>query len=65
MAIKIIFHNKTIEINDNNLPVKNVLQKLEIHPESYLIVKNGELITEEEILYDGDQIKLIAAISGG
>ena len=65
MAIKIIFHNKTIEINENNLPVKNVLLKLDLHSESYLIVKNGELITEEELLYDGDQIKLIAAISGG
>jgi sulfur carrier protein ThiS len=30
-----------------------------------LPVRNGELITDEVILKDGDELKLVAVISGG
>jgi sulfur carrier protein len=65
MAIKIILQKKVIEINKSKISLKNVLLELDLHPESYLAVRNGELITEREILQDGDEVKLIAAISGG
>jgi sulfur carrier protein ThiS len=30
-----------------------------------LAIRNGEMITEEEILNDGDEIRLVAVVSGG
>jgi sulfur carrier protein ThiS len=43
----------------------DALKKNNILPEGVLCTRVGELITEDEILKDGDVIKLIAAISGG
>jgi len=34
-------------------------------PESVIATRDGEMITDDEILRSGDVIKLIAVISGG
>ena len=41
------------------------LEKIDILPESVIATREGEMILEDEILKDGDVIKLIAVISGG
>ena len=43
----------------------NALKKIDVLPEAVLVTRDGELITEDEILKDGEQIRLIAVISGG
>jgi sulfur carrier protein len=47
------------------MTIRHAILKLDIIPESVLPVKNGELMTDDEILEDGDEIKLVAVISGG
>ena len=41
------------------------LKKCEILSESVIATRDGELILDDEILKDGDVIKLVAVISGG
>ncbi|NQU30656.1 MAG: MoaD/ThiS family protein [Anaerolineae bacterium] len=41
------------------------LKKLEILPESVICVREGELLTEDNMLKDGETIKLVSVISGG
>ena len=41
------------------------LGKADILPESVLATRQGELILEDEILQDGEVVKLVAVISGG
>jgi sulfur carrier protein ThiS len=41
------------------------LEKCGILPESVIATHLGELILDDEILHEGDEIKLIAVISGG
>ncbi len=43
----------------------DALKKSDIVPESVIATRDGELITDDEILRPGDEIKLIAVISGG
>ena len=43
----------------------SALQKIDIVPESVIATREGEMILDDEILKDGDVIKLIAVISGG
>ena len=45
--------------------VKDLLHQLKINPESVLVVRNNEVITEEETLQDNDKIELLSVISGG
>jgi sulfur carrier protein len=41
------------------------LKMINILPESVIAVRDGEMILEDEILKDGDVVKLVAVISGG
>lgn len=43
----------------------SALQKSNIVPESVIATRQGEMILEDEILKDGEVIKLVAVISGG
>ncbi len=66
MTITAILKNKEYVFTDTkDLTVRKVFKKLDILPETYLCVREGELITEQELLREGDVIRLIAVISGG
>lgn len=41
------------------------LRKCNIIPESVIATREGEMILDDEILRDGDVVKLVAVISGG
>jgi sulfur carrier protein ThiS len=43
----------------------SALEKISVIPESVIATRAGEMILEDEILKDGDVVKLIAVISGG
>lgn len=64
MAVKIILRGKEYEVKPG-MTVLHSLEKIGVTPESVLVTRNGELITEDEILKDGEVIKLVAVISGG
>lgn len=55
----------TEKINFTGTKVKDLLQQLKLNPESFLVVRNNEVITEEDILRDQDKIELLSVISGG
>jgi len=48
-----------------NQTVAQAIQQLGLPPESYLAVRNGEMITEKDLLRAGDVVRLIPVISGG
>ena len=64
MAVNIILRDKEYEIKAP-LTVHQAFSQLEILPESVLATRDNELVTEDEVLRDGDVIKLVAVISGG
>ena len=64
MSAKLILRDKEIEIK-HGMTVRIALQKINVMPETVLAIRNGELITDDEIVRDGDVIKLVAVISGG
>ncbi|PKO13570.1 MAG: thiamine biosynthesis protein ThiS [Chloroflexi bacterium HGW-Chloroflexi-10] len=66
MSVTIIIRKKTFEIeNTQDLNVRKAMDSVNILPEAYLAVRNGEILTEREILRDGDIVKFIPVISGG
>jgi sulfur carrier protein len=58
------YRKKKYEVK-SGMTLRDALKKLDIIPESVIPVKNGELITDDVLLEDGDQIKLLGVISGG
>jgi len=45
--------------------VTDLLNKLEINPDTVLVVKNNEVVLSDEILSETDEIKILSVISGG
>jgi sulfur carrier protein ThiS len=64
MPVTFILRDKQYEVRAG-MTVRHALEKIGIELESVLATREGELITEDEILKEGDLIKLIAVISGG
>ena len=49
----------------HGMTIRTALQKLNIQAESVLATRNGELVTDDEIIHEGDIINLVRVISGG
>ena len=62
--VKLILRDKEYQIKPG-MTLLSALHKSEIVPESVIATREGEMILEDEILNEGDVIKLIAVISGG
>lgn len=65
MPITILLRKQPLVLEEKSIQVKLALEKLGLSPESYLVVRNGELVNENETLREGDTVRLVAAISGG
>ncbi len=55
--------NKEEIVDVKSIP--EIFNKLKINPQTVLIVKNDELIMEDDELKNNDKIKLLSVISGG
>ena len=64
MPAKLILRDKEYEVK-SGMTLLDALKKSNIVPESVIATRDGEMITEDEILRKDDVIKLIAVISGG
>jgi sulfur carrier protein ThiS len=62
--VKLILRNHEHEIRPG-MTLLSSLKLINVLPESVLAVRNGEMILEDEILKDGDLVKLVSVISGG
>ncbi|MBT3320956.1 MAG: thiamine biosynthesis protein ThiS [Anaerolineae bacterium] len=60
----IILRDKKYEVKAGST-LRVALRRLEILPESVICVREGELITEDNIIKEGETIKLVSVISGG
>jgi sulfur carrier protein len=63
-VVKLILRDQEYEVKPG-MTLLSALQKSEILPESVIATRDGEMILEDEILKDGEVVKLIAVISGG
>jgi sulfur carrier protein ThiS len=62
--MQITFREKNWEIK-GGATARDTLKKLGVNAESVLIVVNGKIVTDDVILREDDQIKLVAVVSGG
>ena len=64
--MKVILRNPRREVELEGVRrVAEVFRRLELVPESYLVIKSGELVTSDEPVSDDDVLELRPVISGG
>jgi sulfur carrier protein ThiS len=64
MPVILIYRKQKLEV-EGMLTVREALQQLGLSPESHLIVRKGELLNDNDVLRNGEEVKVISAISGG
>ena len=64
MRVKIIYRGKKWELHGRRR-VRDVIKEVGLIPQTVLAVRNGKLLTEDVMLDEDDEVKLIAVISGG
>lgn len=47
------------------IAARDAVRKVGLDPESVLVIVNGKLCTDDVILKNEDQVKLVAVVSGG
>ena len=62
--VKVTLRRQTWEVEPGKT-ARETVKELGLNPESHLIVVNGEMVTDDTILQPGDEVLLVAAISGG
>lgn len=65
MTIKLILRKKEYQIEGKSVQVKQALEQFNLSPEAHLLIRDGELLNENDWLRDGDMVKIVAVISGG
>ncbi len=64
MQVQLSHPARTVEVKGPK-KVKELLRELNLVVEAHLVIKGDDLVTEDEMLYDGDQIEIRPVISGG
>ena len=64
MPVKLVLRDKEYEVKPG-MTLLDSLKKINVLSESVIATREGEMILDDEILRDGDLVKLIAVISGG
>ena len=62
--VRLILRDKVYEVK-GGMTLLAALEKTNILPETVIATRDGELILEDEILRDGEDVRLVAVISGG
>ncbi|HIP90256.1 MAG TPA: MoaD/ThiS family protein [Candidatus Nanopusillus sp.] len=67
MRIKIFYERegKEKEIEFNGKTVRDLLNYLGLDWSRHVVIKNGEIVTEDEEIEEGDYIKILDVVSGG
>jgi sulfur carrier protein ThiS len=50
---------------DPRMTVRQLIEEVDLIPETVLAVRDGQLLSDDAVLEAGDEVKLIAVISGG
>ncbi|MDP3983841.1 MAG: thiamine biosynthesis protein ThiS [Acidimicrobiia bacterium] len=64
--MKVILRNPRREVELEGVRrVAEVFRRLDLVPESYLVIRSGELVTTDEEVGDDDVLEMRPVISGG
>jgi sulfur carrier protein len=62
--MKVIYRDTVWELQGRRR-VGDVIKEVGLNPHTVLAVRDGKLLTEDVVLGDADELRLVAVISGG
>ncbi|MBQ2665933.1 MoaD/ThiS family protein [Methanobrevibacter sp.] len=67
MSFKLIYkkQNEERELPNENYTIRDLLNDLELSPQTIVSKQNGELVIEDTVIQEDDEIQLVQIIYGG
>jgi sulfur carrier protein ThiS len=65
MKVYIEKDNRYLNLDLDKIDGKSLLEKLKINPSAIILVKNDEVVLEDEIFTEKDNVKILSVVSGG
>jgi sulfur carrier protein len=67
MKLRVHYRGKELELEfeENKVKAKDLLKAMNLSKEYAFVVVNGEVVEEDFFIKEGDQVRVINAISGG
>ncbi len=65
ILIEIDGRERELEIRGRKIRVDRLLEEMGIYPETAVVVKDGELLCDDDYVQDGERIKVVVATSKG
>jgi len=65
MKVYIEKDNSSLDIDKKKISGDELLKFLKINPSSVILVKNDEVVLEDEVFENKDEIKILSVVSGG
>jgi sulfur carrier protein ThiS len=62
--MKLVYRDQEWDMR-GGMTARAAIKKVDLDPEAVLVVRNGQLVTDDTILAEEDEVKLIAVVSGG
>ncbi len=59
------YDNKLEKFEDKEMKVKDILKKMNIISNTVIVKVNDSVVTEEDVVKEGDKVEIIRIISGG
>ncbi len=64
MKITVKGTNRVAEFS-GNWRVSQILSEMDLNPETVIVVKEGRILTHDQIVKEEEQIEIISVVSGG
>ena len=64
MLVHVSHPTKELEVRGPKR-VRDLLRELQLVPEAYLVIRNNDLVADDEMLKDTDTVEIRPVISGG
>lgn len=65
IRVKILESNRVVELDAEEIKIAELLSKLGLSPIEHIVLRNNEVVTEEDIAKSGDEIVVFTVKSGG
>ncbi|WP_456456402.1 thiamine biosynthesis protein ThiS [Thermovibrio sp.] len=65
ILVEIDGKEREVEFKGKGIKVEELLELLNIFPETAVVVKEGELLCDDEVLREGNRVKVVVATSRG
>ncbi len=67
MKVDVVYRGKTLtlEFDKDKVKVKDILKHLNLSRDYAFVVKDGEILDENEYIKDSEVVRVVNAISGG